>query len=164
MKFANIIGKGKSLDFLQQSDLHSDGVNIGICEATFQVKCKIGFQGDDREGEKICRENVKSIWKAPECSLYPEASIITFDQKTLGLYPPSVVIITAFLIDFGFEYFNYYCFDAITHGDCTYPESINYSIGKYGAPERYLTQKAKLLKVLGNANYTFYTPTERQPK
>ena len=159
MKTANIIGKGGSLQYLRQSDLPR-GFTIGICEATKQVKCNAGFQGDIQEGIKIEKNNVLEIWTAPNCPLYPGSKKITWDEKKLGLYPPSAVVLIDWLKKHGYEKVNLFCFDALAFNVTSYPPYpiVKHTIDKHGDPYRYLTQRKKLDAVLEHIQFEFITP------
>lgn len=161
-----VVGKGPSLDRLEQRHLPNDWVILGCNEAALILKSRgfkqtiIGVQVDTQLGPILESLEHKLIARSPG-QKYKDCTI--FHHEELGLRAGDLTANCAVRIAqlLGATEIVMVCFDAAVTGDVRYAKCVGYEHTKGGEPERFLAHRQRIEEVLGTTKATWFIPSLR---
>ena len=167
----SIVGKGPSLDLLNQEDIKDEGPVVALNEAIHIVE-KLGLNKDknplfivqqDAHLKDSCKPKNKSTkllisYLSGKCAKDHENRFM-YRPVDLGLRDTSLTVQIAieFARLWGCKKVKLYAFDACMNGNTDYADSIGYPSSKGGDPKRFIRQKNIVLRQLKKIPHEFIT-------
>jgi len=173
-----IVGKGPSLDLLNQKDIKGEGPVIALNEAIHKVE-KLGLSKDkhplfvvqqDAHLKDSCQPTKKDTkllvsYLSGKCAKDHENRFL-YRPVDLGLRDASLTVQVAieFARLWGCKEVKLIAFDACTNGNTDYAESIGYPSSKGGDPKRFIRQKDIVIRQLKKIPHEFIVLSTDQDK
>lgn len=171
---ANIIGKGPSLDLLNESHIVT-GPIFALNETVhtvekLQVRNPILCVQQDRTLGNTCKPSkvttklMLSFYAKECCSDFPNRFVYRPDD--IGVREASLSVQAAIELAriTGCKSIRLICFDACVNGKTEYAKAIGYSPTKAGNPSRFLRHKKLILDQLRSLDYEFIIPESNDDK
>jgi hypothetical protein len=161
-----IVGKGPSLDHLS-AEHFQDGPVIALNEAIFKVEAlglknkTYGLQQDAKLRASCLPKHSPILVSMKAANYYARAeNVYIFQNIELGLNPNALSVSAAICLakQLGAVALELLCFDACVNRELTYAKCIPYDSTWGGAPKRFLTHRAKIVKRAQGTPITWTIP------